>query len=474
AASLPALAGPAGLEAAATELRKGFDPKALKPGQRILYPPARMPRAAAQTESASAKHWWHIYSVPSPSMRLTPFGSGQEVPVLHYGTTLIAVRHDHDAAFRTRYAEPGAGSYKYLRELEKSPPAWFARTNTVDAGRGSVKTASPVYRVEKRMRITSIAKGVIGTEVVATRSFGKDGKLLTAEQIAAADRMNLILLLLAGGGLLGLVILLVRRSRRRVRTTVTAALLAALGLGLAAAPASADVFVEPEFTQSTQLVLDFGALRDRAVRVHHVAAGDTPEGIAKATLGSEARWEEIQAANPEVVRTELAVGYGLVIPPREPDADGWWHLFTIAAGGTQVRPIHDGEMTPARRWGPFGIVAVRGDGLATFHERLKETESTGGYPPRRVVGLERLKANPPAWFAYAPDVQAGRVALPEEHPVQRIERHVRIEGLEDGRLLTRVTSSRQFSAGGEELSRMDVVQHKQTRSLLYGLLAALG
>ena len=200
----------------------GVDTKNLKPGQRVSFPPSGfvLPVTKAESdpqprdwENGPRKRWWHVFSAPSPSVKLTPFGHGQEVPVLHYGTQVFAVRNDHLADFKKRFAASDTGGYRLLRALAKEKPAWFATTNAIDAGRGSVKSSSPIYRTEKRMRITSMGNGVMAIETVSTTHFGKDGKKLTKDQIAAAGRMNTVLLLVAGSGLVGLLALLLRRRR---------------------------------------------------------------------------------------------------------------------------------------------------------------------------------------------------------------------------------------------------------------------
>ena len=484
--NLPTFGVPAGMpHEKIEELLEGVDMDALKPGQRLRLPPARTPLSLEKKETdprpkqsggrGPAMHWWDIYSIPSPSMELVPFGNGQKVPVLHYGTQVIAVRHDHDAAFRKAYAEPKTGSYHYLRTLEADPPVWFAKAKGIDAGRTSVKTASPVYRIEKTLRIKGIANGVIETELVSTAWYGKDGKQLTKAEIEAANRMGIGLLLLAAGGLGGLVVLLVRRGRARGSA---AALLLAGTLVVGAAPAHADVRVGPPPPVQVEVaVLDAGALKDRALRTVRVEAGWTMKSMAKRFLGDEARWREIQALNPGAHPTELAPGYRMDVPPVHPDKEGAWQFFAVDGPRGHAWRAYPGEGASPGRADQATLVAVRADGLKAFQAKLKETEGTTRERLRMVprhVGLERLAAKPPAWFAWAPDVTLRRHYLKEATPLLTIQRHVRVDGIEQGKLRTTVMRTRYLDRFGKEISPEEAAKQVARRKGVFVLLGLLG
>ncbi len=423
-------------------------------------------------------HGWTFYSIPSPSMKLMPCAHGKKVPVLHYGTTVVAVRTDHDAAFRKAFEDKETGSYRYLRTLETKPPVWFAKAKDIDAGRTSVKTSSPVQRIEKTVRITGIAKGVIATEVASTTHFGKDGKKLTAAELKSAEHLNLVLLLLAGGGLLGLIVLLVRR-RRPVRAAAAALLAGVLTLA-PAGEATADVSVGPAPpVQFVTAVIDFGALRDRCFRTTRVEKGQTLRSIAKDLLGDEARWHEIQALNPEAHPTELGTGYRLTLPAKAPPKEGAWRFFLADGQQGRAREIFDGGAASALWTQSATLVAVRADGVKSFHAKLKEEHETEKVRRRlrmvpKRVGLERLVAAPPAWFAWAPDVKLERRTLEKPSPLRTIKHDVRIEGMAAGKLQTRIVRTRYLSPTGREMTAEEARKHIATREAIFVVLGLLG
>ncbi len=206
------------------ELNPAVKPEKLEVGKDLLLPPAKKPlaapKAAAQGKpqpreaKAGSKHWWHVLSVPQPHWPLLPFAHGQEVPVAHYGTTVIAVRHDKLEAFKRSMQKAKGGTSTGLREIMKKPPAWFAYAPDVHPGRGSTEDADPVYRIEQRLRITSIDGGRIRTKLVAARYLDRNGKELSAKEIEnAGTRRNLILLLLAAVAAVGLIVLVLHRRR---------------------------------------------------------------------------------------------------------------------------------------------------------------------------------------------------------------------------------------------------------------------
>lgn len=190
-------------------------------GYALLIPPAKKPlaaKAAAQGEAkapqdgAGPHPWWHFFSVPQPSGRLKAFAHGQKVPVDHYGTTVIAVRDDGYDAFMEQWNAPKASGWKILRDLKKQPPAWLAIAAAVQPGRDSVKSSSPIRRIEQEQRIRAIRKGTVHTSIVRTRYFDGNGKELTSAQVKQAGaRRNFLFLLIAGAGLAGLFFVLRRR-----------------------------------------------------------------------------------------------------------------------------------------------------------------------------------------------------------------------------------------------------------------------
>ena len=275
--------------------------------------------------------------------------------------------------------------------------------------------------------------------------------------------------------------------RRTTSTLLTGLLVSVIAGGLLGAPTQADLTVPGTHGQQTVVLLDFGVYADYTTRVYTVEAGDTLSSLAEAKLGKASRWKEIAALNPDVKPAELGVGTKLLLPPAKqplpaPKSDTqskpevaeakagrkhWWHIISAPQPNWELLWCKHGEAVPVHHYGTT-VLAVRNDKLAEFQRMLADPKKAN------YTVIKGLLKMPPAWLAAAADVHPGRGSTKDSDPVHRIEQRMRITSIADGKIHTKLLSTRYFDNRGRELTSKEVQGAQGRRNLILLLLAGAG
>ncbi|MDJ0522309.1 MAG: LysM domain-containing protein [Planctomycetota bacterium] len=253
---------------------------------------------------------------------------------------------------------------------------------------------------------------------------------------------------------------------------------------LAAAPAAADIMPEDHHSRQMVVVLDFGPYADYTTRVHAIAKGETLETIAKAKLGKAARWKEIVALNPRLDPKNLHIGQSILLPPAKKPlpapkaktqgkpapkagAQHWWHIISVPQPSWDLLWCSHGQAVPVHHYGTT-VIAVRDDMLASFRKSLEDPKTT------RWKTVQALMKKPPAWFAAAPGIDAGRGNVHDNDPTYHIVKRMRITSIGGGAIRTKLLSTRYLDQHGRELKPADIKRAKIRRSVILFLIAGIG
>ena len=272
-------------------------------------------------------------------------------------------------------------------------------------------------------------------------------------------------------------LLLPRAHRRHLVATLTC-----LVLGLGFAPlAQADIVIPGQKKVKVTVTADLGPWAHYSSWRYKVRAGDTLSQIAQAQLGTTKRWKEIEKLNPKVSPERLEPGTLLEMPSRkiphgvEGAAEGakpLTHFFSLPGGGhfgNEMRPLGHNEVVAFHHYGT-SLVAIRHAVLPKVMKALKaRTERTS-----LGTALEAWAGKP--GIAMLKGRVGGYESEDEESPISSIKRTVRVVGMENGVLTTKVVASQGEDEEGKPVGALGLVGGTRWILLLLsfvGLLALI-
>lgn len=257
---------------------------------------------------------------------------------------------------------------------------------------------------------------------------------------------------------------------------------ALLVLPLAAPAATADITVPGTQGISVENEIEFGPFADFTYGRHVVVEGDTLSEIAKQTLGSAQRWQEIQKLNPDVKADNLKPGTELRLPPKRapaavqreaaaPKALPLWHFFAdpgpSAFGDEYIALVH-GDKLPKHRYGT-SLFAVRGDQLAAFEKAYKD----GGDERGRLGKLLKDWAEQDG-FAIAASSFQGRSSVNEGSPIRSELRRWQITGITGNKIMVKKLDVKSFDEKGEAVKGLAGLFGMNGLLLLLAFAALMG
>lgn len=194
------------------KLNPKIEAERLEPGALLEMPPRKIPYGA-EGAGADAKRWMHFFALPGGGhfgSEMRPLGHKELVAFHHYGTSILAIRHDVlpkvMKALKDREDRTSLG---------KALEAWAGKDGIAMlkgrvGGYESIDEESPVKSFERTVRIVGIEGGVLQTKVVASQGHDASGEPVGALGLVGGTRW--VLLLLSFAGLLALIFFARRRG----------------------------------------------------------------------------------------------------------------------------------------------------------------------------------------------------------------------------------------------------------------------
>jgi len=155
---------------------------------------------------------------------------------------------------------------------------------------------------------------------------------------------------------------------------------AAALLALAASPAASpkpDIVPRNSKSVSVTTTLDLGPLSDKVCLQYVIVPGDSLEKIAKLTLGSRRRWEEILDQNPGLDPRRMKVGARIWLPPRDAKATPRRYVYVDAPHSGEILPLTTSLQLQDSRYAAYVVYVVPEAQLATFLKKVKKNRRGG-------------------------------------------------------------------------------------------------